>query len=129
MKKITDFFITTLDSCKDIQIFIVIDTDTGDKYFRLEDQIVYKPIPEIRVYKYPDVNPLIFKIMDIIEQKCGESRFHDDGFMKAPHLFNAYIYRYDATDIIGRFVNDDFVDEVLSADVPIPYQEYYDDKL
>jgi hypothetical protein len=128
MKRIADMHAAIIDGSSEIRIYRLVDDNTGETYFVFEEIVDYHPQSYICVYKYPDVNPRIFSLIDLIEWYCDGDRFEDD-LMKAPHLQrNGNIYHIDPGDLIGAIL-EDTNDSALPADAPIPNQDFYDNHI
>lgn len=67
-----------------IMIDIYLNKETGDKYFAFT---IYSGNPTTQIYTYPDVNPVLYELIDFIEQR-GQNVVRT-GHLYGPHFYES----------------------------------------
>ena len=109
-----------------IEIFKAEDNDT--LYYSYTEDHEHSPL-YTQVYVYPDVNPIVYKMIDYIK-KCGVTRILDNGDVVGPHL-TRNLRNHNETGYMLYQINHDEEASILKTDIvpsttPIHDQEWFE---
>lgn len=105
----------------DAQVLVEISIDqlTGDKYF------IYTTTGDVEeeiVYKYPDVNPIVYQVLNLIQAK-GDSFINENSMLCGPHLCRNSPTKYAICPVVKGQLH--LVDLPVSpATAPVMHQEF-----
>jgi len=82
--KLSEIYAGILSSSSMVIIEVFKAEDSDRKYYSYTEDNEYRT-PHIQVYIYPDVNPIIYEMIEYIK-KCGVTQILDNGNVVGPHL-------------------------------------------
>ena len=94
-----------------VSIDVFINKVTGDKYYSF---VVSDITPTSQTFKYPNVNPMVFSLMDYIEQR-GPTTI-ENGILYGPHLTR------ESTTQQGYCLGDETTTEIVVGDHILPME-------
>ena len=120
--KMLDLYVGIIGGTDSVIIEVFMNTDTGNKYFSFS---IFDNNPYTHVYQYPDVNPIIYSLIDYIEQ-CGPTRI-ENGSVYGPHLIrkknpNRDYYIYETYHEDETFI---LHSDIVTKETPIPNEEWF----
>lgn len=98
-------------------IDVFINKITGDKYFSFT---VSDRTPTTQTFLYPNVNPMVYKLIDYIEQR-GPTTV-ENGLLYGPHLTRdqqGYCLGDETT------TNGILIDDILPVETPLRLEDYF----
>ena len=106
-----------------VLIDVFINEVTGDKYFSFT---VSDMRPTTQTFLYPNVNPMVFSLMDYIEQR-GRTTV-EDGILLGPHLTRESTTQqeyYLCDETINNAILAILVEDVVPMETPLRLESYF----
>jgi hypothetical protein len=105
-----------------VMIDIFLNKETGDKYFSFT---VLNGEPTTQIYTYPDVNPVVYELIDFIEKRGP--MVVNTGYLYGPHLYKSR----EPKHYIGMVGDNDetFIlkDDLVSKESKLNYEQLLKD--